>query len=529
MAWLDPYPGPWTSDEAAHLARRAGFGISPAQAQSLAALGRDSSVSSLVDYNPADTTVDNLIAAQPNTGEWPGIKDPQTLSHLQGRWLCRIVYTQNPLQEQYTLFLHDMITSEWGKIHQDLADRVNPGNDGSRDDQLCGPADLIGLDDPLEPDESRASRWAAKMMQVQNDLLRAIGHGNYATLLKAITRDPAMLVYLDNKDNTRFGVQENYSREIMELFSMGVGNYSEQDVVELAKVFTGETLDDRCERNYPLFYLWDNAIHSTGNKTFLGGTIPYSSTPGQETNLAIDRILQKVTNSGITPAHATLPAACIYIAWRLITWFVGEDIEMDHPAVPELATVLNTNSTNGYRFDMREALRALFRSTLFYDTAYRHNMYRHPVDYVAAPMRILGLTGVAFSGAMRTYLERMGMELYNPPDVNGWDHGRRWIYSSSLIGRFNFANELSKSSVLTNTLCDSLIPTHVASQADEDGIIEYFRSHLIQAPLRTDEVATIKGFFAAVDLAGANATDRYRRKVRGCLHLVMALPRYQLK
>src|SRR5690606_8972780 len=102
----------------------------------------------------------------------------------------------SPLQEQLTLFLHDMVTTEWKKVHQDLADRVNPGNDGTDEDQLCGPGDLIGLDDPLEPDETRGSRWAARLIQEQNDLMREIGIGGYGDFLKSITRDPAMLIYL---------------------------------------------------------------------------------------------------------------------------------------------------------------------------------------------------------------------------------------------------------------------------------------------------------------------------------------------
>lgn len=529
MALLDAFSGPWTEDEAAHLARRAGLGASSRQISDLAALDRDGAVASFVDYDSADPMVDALLAALPAQGENPSLQQPENLNHLQGRWLFRFVHTPNPLQEQLTLFLHDMVTTEWTKVRQDISDRVDQGNDGTMEDQLCGPADLIGLDDPLEPDATRGRRWAAQLLLAQNDLMRTMAAGNYAEFLKAVTRDPAMLIYLDNKDNRNTGVQENFSRELMELFSMGVGNYSEEDVVQLARILTGETLDDRCERNFPLFYLWDPAIHASGNKTFLGEVIPFSSTPQQETDQAIDLILRKVTNSGLTPAHATLPAATIFIAWRLLQWFLYETIAMDDPAVAELAVVLDSTSANGYRFDLRETLRVLFTSQLFYDPAYRYAMVKHPVDYAVTPLRALGLEETSYTGRLRNYLGQMGMDLFDPPDVNGWDHGRRWIYSGALIGRFNYANELSRPAITTDAFCDGLLGSTIASPDDDSGIIEYLRANLLHTALRQEETDALNAFFAQVTAAESNATLRYRRKLRGCLHLMMTLPRYQLK
>lgn len=511
------------------MARRAGFGASAQEVATLTSLGRDSAVSFFVDFDPADSTVDNLLAALPDEGENPSLKLPEALGHLQGRWIFRIVKTPQPLQEQLTLFLHDMLTTEWSKVRQDIADRVNQGNDGTMEDQLCGPADLIGIDDPLPPDPGRGSRWAARLINEQNTLMRSLCIGAYDVMLKRISEDPAMLIYLDNKDNKNSGVQENFSRELMELFSIGVGNYSEEDVVQLARIFTGHTLDDRCERNFPLFYQWDSNIHSSGNKTFLGEVIPFSTSKGAESDAAIDLILRKVTNSGLTPFHATKPAATIFIAHRILQWFLLESIEMDDPAVGELADVLDVDQGNGYRFDMREALRILFTSQLFYDEAYRNRMFKHPVDYMVTPLRSLGLEETSYTGRVSGYLDQMGMQLFNPPDVNGWDHGKRWIYSGSLIGRFNYANELSKSGIMSNSFCDSLIPGTIASTEDEDGMIDYLRSNLLHGPLLQEEIDTIRSFFDEVDAAEGNAAQRYRRKLRGALHLMMTTPAYQLK
>ncbi|MEO8377932.1 MAG: DUF1800 family protein, partial [Candidatus Sumerlaeota bacterium] len=450
MALLDPYSGSWTTAEAAHLARRVGFGATPSQVASLVSLGRSAAVDSFVNFDPLDTTVDSQISALPNTGQYAQIKNPQSKSQLQGWWLYRMVHTPQPLHEVFLLLLHDMLTTEFRKIEQNLSDRVNPGNDGTDEDAVCPPADIEGGDDPLEPDPTRGTRWATRIIKDQNTLMRQKCMSAYAALFKDVTRDPAMLMYLDNKDNSAGGVQENFSRESMELFSMGVGNYSEQDVVELAKVFTGETIDDQCAHNFPLTYYWDLSRHSTGSKSVLGTTIPFSSTPGQETNQAIDLILSKITNSGITPYHGTLPAASIFLAWRLLLWFVKETIEITDPAVGELAAIHNAISVNGYRLDARETLRVLLNSQLFYDTAYRFEMYKHPVDYAVGALRLLGLEETSYTSRLPSYLEEMGMDILDPPDVNGWDHGRFWIYSNSLIGRFNYANEISKSSMLSD-------------------------------------------------------------------------------
>lgn len=530
MTLLDPYSGTWTEEEASHLARRAGFGASTSELSAMVVAGMAPTVSSYVDFDPLDTSVADEIDSLPNTGDFAEIKIPLSRSASQGRWIYHCVHTQQPLQEQLTLFLHNMITTEWRKIVQDLSDRVNPGNDGTLpDEQFCRPADLIGIDDPLQPDEDRANRWTARLMTEQNQLFREKGTGSYTALLKFITRNPAMLMYLDNKDNKNTGVQENFSREVMELFSMGVGNYSEQDVVELAKVFTGETLDDLCERNFPLTYHWDLSIHSSGNKSVLGQTIPFSSTPNVETDQALDLVMSKVTNSGITPAHATLPAASIFLSWRILRWFLNEDTPMDDPAVAELAALFQSVSVNGYRYDVIEALRSLFSSQVFYDPSYRNSMVKHPLDYVMTALRVLGLEDSSYTGRLPNVLSEMGMDLLDPPDVNGWSHGRSWLFSGGLIGRFNYANTLSTSAIMTNAWCDALIPSKVSSQSDNAGIIEFFRANLVQRTLRAEQLTELNQFLSAIDSGTGSATNKYYRKVRGCFHLAMALPEYQTK
>jgi hypothetical protein len=186
-------------------------------------------------------------------------------------------------------------------------------------------------------------------------------------------------------------------------------------------------------------------------------------------------------------------------------------------------------SVNGYRYDVKETLRTLFASELFYDSAYRWAMVKHPVDYMMIPSRTIGLQDGGYVSRMPRYLEAMGMDILNPPDVNGWDHGRSWLYSGAMIARFNYANELSRSAIATDSWCDSLIPGTIASTSDNAGILAFFRDVLVQRTFRAQQETELMAFMAGIDDGAGSAQQKFRRKVRGALHLAMATPEYQLK
>ncbi|MBX7246497.1 MAG: DUF1800 domain-containing protein [Candidatus Sumerlaeaceae bacterium] len=525
MGFLDPYAGPWTDTEAAHLARRAGFGAAPATRATMVSQGMSAAVDSLVDYSPTDAPLEALVAGLPGTGENAALQNPTTGGQLEGWWLYRMVHSTQPLQQQFSLFLHDTLVSEYTKLSNTVTTAMNNGNDGSQTGQSC-----TKVSGGLAPDANRQRAKVIALLMQQNVIFRTQGHLNYRDLLRTITRDPAMLLYLDNRLNIKGNAQENYSREVMELFSMGVGNYTEEDVREIARAFTGETLDSSCANNWPYSYLYNSSQHDTNSKTVFGSTFNFAGA-GQDTEYVIDLIANRISNSGITPAHAVYPATSLYISWKLLTWFVSETLPISHAAVPELADYFYNNQPNGYRYDVRETLRKLFKSQLFYDSAYVYHMYKHPADFVTTALRVLGLEETSYTSSAISALRTMGMQLFDPPNVAGWNHGSIWVNSGSLISRFNYANRLSGSSIATDAWVDNLITSGaVANYDDNTGILEFFRARLIQAPLTAEESTAFSNFYSGI-IGGTPPASQseYRRKVRGTLHLMMTMPRYQLK
>ncbi|MBZ0256470.1 DUF1800 domain-containing protein [bacterium] len=516
---MERYDGPWTEAEAAHLCRRAAYGGTPEEHATLAEMGMQPAVSALVDYDPDDHSLDGRIQSLRDFDEYQRIKNPETDASLQGWWIYRMVHTPQPFQEQLTLFFHDHFVSEWSKVHDGVSDAVNDGNDGSLpEDQRC-------TSGTLAPDGGRRNRITARLLREQNELYRREGHGAFRDLLRAVTRNPAMLIYLDNQDNEKERPQENYARELMELFSMGIGNYSEDDVREVAKALTGETLKTTCALDYPYSYFFHPSKHSREPKTVFGTTFNHRGR-GEDTEQVIELVLNRVSNSGISDAHSRLPAASLYMSWKFITWFVNEDIPISHPAVEELAEIFYTQTPNGFNYDVREALRVLLESKLFYDSEYRFSMYKHPVDYVVTALRSLGVEDPRYTTTVRSYLASMGMELFSPPSVNGWIHGRAWINSSSIINRFNYADRVSRRVILNRKKSQLVLDLNYASnENDHEGVIEFLRERLIQQPLTGEEMDVLLEFAQSV----RGGREDFRRRVNGLAHVMMSMPKYQQK
>ncbi|MHC4511164.1 MAG: DUF1800 family protein, partial [Planctomycetota bacterium] len=353
MALLDPYDGPWGPED-----------------------------------DPLDAALDAQMSALPDEGENNRLQDPQDDASLQGWWLYRMVHSTRPLQEQFTLFLHDTLVSAYEKVKVGVTNKVNKGNDGSQDNQQCELAR-----GGLPPDNKRKVKITARLMKEQNHLLRRNGHGHYRQLLRSITRDPAMLIYLDNRLNKKGKAQENYAREIMELFSMGVGNYTEEDVREVARAFTGETINARCADNWPYSYTFDAGKHDGNPKAVFRHIFNFGST-GEDTNYVIDLILDRISNAtDISPAHATHPAAALYMS---------------------LAEFFYANPVAGDGYHVGQTLRRLFKSQLFYLPEYRYTMYKHPADFVVMALRNLQLHESSYTGQARSFLDRMGMRVFSP-------------------------------------------------------------------------------------------------------------------
>ncbi|MDP6553734.1 MAG: DUF1800 family protein [Pirellulaceae bacterium] len=525
MALLDPYTGPWTLDEAAHLGRRAGFGRRPDELKKAVDAGVDAAVDAVVDYPIVDSALDTKFAGLPDTfttlrnGEIKkngGIKNPFYEWDLQNNWFFRMIHTNHPLQQQLHLFFHDHFVSDWQKVWATITD--------------------VDVRAPGGSNRGALTPWTQKIVSSQYKLLREAGKGPFRALLRKITRDPAMLIYLDNRINTKEKPQENFARELMELFSMGVGNYSEDDVREISRAMTGEHLNEREEDQWPFEYEFAADKHDDGVKTVFGKEV-YSKTAGEEANQIIDLILDQVSSADISPAHSRLPATALYMSWKFLNWFVLETIPIDHPVVEQLGEHFYDTQADGDNYSVGELLRKIFKSQFFYDRAHRYAMYKHPMDYMIMAARNIELNEFSLEtkwparkNKVPVWTSEMGMQLFGAPNVSGWTHGRSWINSGNLIARFNLANNMSSNYYMTDQYCDDLITKgHVDSLTDTAGIIEFFRARLLQTDLRPEETAALEDLMAAVAAKPRQQSNVYRSQVRGCFHVMMTFPRYQMK
>ena len=561
MGLLDEYivgiDGPWGDKQAAHLWRRAGFGAAPSERATAIGNGDQTSfraaVDALVDIQADDPHLDQPAGSSPSTFGAPfadiadddellgTIKNPTDEISMIGHWVYRMRYTSQPLQEQLALFLHDHMVSDVTKLYGSIPFDITAGNDGSIEYQACDSG-------TLPPDDHRVEQYVIKLLQEQNDLFRHIGIDGFRDLLIQITRNPAMLVYLDNWINFKDGAQENFAREVMELFSMGVGNYSEFDVQQIAKCLTGETLHHfLCELDYQTEYGFVTELHEPGEKTVFGQTIAEDFT-GQETLDVINLILQKRSVrpnvSGLAIPYNTLPATAVYMSWKLLTWFVSHDIALSpvpDQAVLELAHFMRGSDDAPYperrfTYDIRACLRKLFLSKFFYSDANFKTMYKNPADFTVGTLKCLEVDELfgAWDGPGGNML-LSGMRLYSPPNVAGWNHGKSWINSSNLIARYNYANRLAQwilgSEEYGQPRIDALLSENggpILGFNDHLGMIEYFRNRLIQDDLPPEEITLLLTFLDETP-EWDDGIWRYRIKMQGLIHLMMCMQAYQLK
>jgi uncharacterized protein (DUF1800 family) len=364
-----------------------------------------------------------------------------------------MLYTQRPLQEKMTLFWHNHFATANSKVNN-----------------------------------------SALMLQ-QIQLFRDNGLGNFESLLQKVTRDPAMLIWLDNRLNRKASPNENYAREVQELFTVGIGNYTEQDIHEAARAFTGHTLD----RSFT--YVFNKNQHDTGTKTF----------QGQTGNFDADDVL------GILARN---PVTARFITTKLFTWFAYEN--PDASTIDRLANTFT--STN---FDMRAVLRDIFMGPEFLSPQAFHGVIKQPVEYVVGSLKSLGVQNVGPD--VTAVLRRMGQDLLNPPDVSGWRGGSAWINSSTLFERFNWGDRLAMGR-------DSSKPyfADVAGQIQAQGIstpdalVDYYLSLFVDGDVTPEARQTLLDYLNSptpLALSDGGAVDL---KGRGLVHLALATPTYQL-
>jgi uncharacterized protein (DUF1800 family) len=400
-----------------HILRRLGFGASPAELAAWSALPIDTVIDTLLNYESQSTDHDSKIGLPEYIGITTQSGQPFSANTLvndaRQRWLFRMIHSQRPLEEKMALFWHNHFATAYSKI-----------------------AGAVGQERATRMMDNDPSSLAGSVPgQIQT--LRQFATGSFPGMLLAMAKDPAMIYWLDSQLNTRTRPQENFGREIMELFSLGIGNYTEQDVYAAARVFTGfnwQIVGDRASTTSSYYtFLYRPADHDTNAKEFTfpiypdgGRIIPARPAAGGEQD-ALDFIL----------ALARHPATARRLATRLYKFFVNETAEPDQALIASMA-----NSYLGNNYTIKAVLRTLVNSSQFRNPANFFQRYSWPVEYVVRAIKETGWNGLSANAAL-TPLTNMGQQLFEPPDVNGWEQGPAWISTSSMLARMNFASTLA--------------------------------------------------------------------------------------
>ena len=488
---------PATSDrQIEHLLRRAGFGARPDELSTYGAMSIGRAVDALVGYESVADKVDSLIgkAGYVNMTITGAFSPQSNINHARQRWLFRMVHSDRPLQEKMTLFWHNHFATGYNKI-----------------------AGALGA---AEAARYLAAKAADDPGQVrgQIEMLRDNALGSFKDILLAIAKDTAMLVWLDGRSNTKAKPQENFGREIMELFTIGVGNYTEPDVYAAARVFSGWNLNPQrpglaADGSQRQEFLYVANQHETAAKTFSfaiypdgGKTIPArSATDGMQDG--IDFI------NGLA-AH---PNTARYLATKLYRFFVNEFGAVNVTFVNRVAAVYL--QTNG---DMKAVLREVLSSPELWDNGAYFARYSWPVEFVTRAFKDIGWTGFSVNDAL-TPLANMGQILFEPPDVSGWDLGQSWFSTSSMLARMNFASALAGNQKFNLTTAAKT----AKATATPEALLAYFGDALVTAPV-DPSVTTELSTYLHTNGAWTGSDAQLQAKASGLVHLIAGSPEYQL-
>jgi uncharacterized protein (DUF1800 family) len=397
-----------------HLLRRAGFGASVRDLAIFGDLSTAAALSRLLDYEQVPDDVDDKIghADYVSVTTRGGAFSPYlNIEDARQRWLFRMVHTERPLQEKMALFWHNHFATAYSKIAGVVGGAAATKMMAHKAGALPGPPGQI-------------------------DLFRELGMGKFRNLLVAVARDPAMIVWLDGRTNTRQRPQENFGREIMELFTFGLGNYTEQDVYAAARVFTGWNIRfvrgaDDASSYYE--YVFNANQHEPAAKTF---TFPIY-TNGSTVIPARSAATGEQDGLDFIAALARHPETARRLARKFWNFFVSEVVPPEPDFINSVVQVYLQADT-----EIRPVVHYILRSRQFQNLSYAYTRYAWPVEFVVRAIKEVGWSGYSVDSA-RTPLTQMGQTLFEPPDVNGWDVGQGWFTSGSMLARMNYAASLA--------------------------------------------------------------------------------------
>jgi uncharacterized protein (DUF1800 family) len=450
---------PFDARRAAHLLNRAGFGGTQQEIEDAVRLGPEKSVERLLDFPDAGAEeqsqddVPDLSTIEGYPRNFQEIRQAvrgmtadermayrqqlmranrEAVAAIAAWWIGRMTWGPSPLQEKLTLFWHGHFTTS------------------ARDER------------------------SALLLWRQNDLLRRQAAGNFREFVRQISRDPAMLDYLNNQQNRKEHPNENYARELMELFTLGIGHYSENDIKEAARAFTGwgHEGDE---------FVFRRNQHDFGDKKFMRRSGDFD---GDD---VIDIILDQ-------------PACAPYIAGRMMRFFVSDDVD---PAICQsLGQVIRQND-----WDLRPALRVMLNSRAFHSPTAIGSQVKSPIQLTVGMMRALGVTPSG-EGVLRNGLRQMGQIPLDPPNVKGWPGGRNWINTSTLFARYNTAVAMVAEAGL-----------RLEAGVGPEQLVDQWLARLIQRPVSADKRKVL------VEALGTSPTQQTAQKM---VQLIVSMPEFQL-
>lgn len=481
----------WNFTTAAHLLNRAGFGGPPEQIERLVALGPEQAVSFFVDYERVPDPTPAPAWAKPDPTRAERFRQMRQASEEERRelrraeqrtqrerffelrtwWLQRMVHGPRPLQEKLTLFWHGHFATSLQKVRD------------------------------------------AYLMWRQNQTFREHASGHWPTLLSAMSTDPAMMIWLDQAQSRPQHPNENFARELMELFALGEGHYTEKDVTEAARALTGWTLD-RIKQEA----VYRPRLHDPGVKTVLG----------RSGTLKGEDVIQQIVAQ---------PQAARFIVTKLWRFFASEN-----PSDALLDALAAGFRRSGYQF--KPLLRAMFRSEEFYEESVIRSQVKSPVQFLVSAVRMLE-RDLPPPRLTQSSLRLLGQELFAPPNVKGWDGGLSWITTNNLLNRYNLAALLvlgesplpllarrpnaplrgdrrgrgPAGAIIAPAEVDRLVPSE--ARRDQAALIAALERRFLQATLKSKHRATLEEYLAS---QGELDDEDIRQTIR----LLMCTPEFQL-
>lgn len=475
----------WNYAAAAHLLNRAGFGGPPAEIERLLKLGPEQAVSQLVDFEKLPDNTPDPDWAKPDPDKLARLRtmrqageekrrqmrreeqrtQRERITELRGWWLLRMAKGPRPLQEKMTLFWHGHFATSVEKVRD------------------------------------------AYLMWRQNELFRRLATGNWEQLLIEAGKDPAMLIWLDQAQSRKQRPNENFAREVMELFALGEGHYTEKDITESARALTGWTLDQSRQKftDRPM-------AHDDGVKTVFG----------KSGNFDGEDVLRLIVAQ---------PQAARFITAKLWHYFAGEMPSADLTAV--LAALFRQQGNH-----FKPVLRAMFRSEEFYAPSLMRTQVKSPVQWLVGTVRMLE-GELPPPLACWALTRNLGQDLFAPPNVKGWDGGYAWISTTRLLNRYNLAGVFVKGArgagadrmggrmgelrrMQSPVDADRVLPA--ADRRDRETAQDSLQRRLYQRPVRDKSRRAISEYLGRLP-----APDSWRTEdIREILHLMMSTPEFQL-